>query len=96
MQLRLKYQRPEHGSLSLRYIEISVGVYRVYASGVWFDCADKLLVDGYSDAIVALIIDSRVIIAMLSSSTPSATSTQHHHHHHRQHQHRHRRVKVVR
>lgn len=30
-----------------------------------FGCADKLLVDGYSDAIVMLIIDSLIIAILL-------------------------------
>lgn len=33
-----------------------------------FGCADKLLVDGYSDAIVMLIIDSLIIAILLISS----------------------------
>lgn len=31
-----------------------------------FGCADKLLVDGYSDAIVMLIIDSLIIAILLN------------------------------
>lgn len=31
-----------------------------------FGCADKLLVDGYSDAIVKLIIDSLIIAILLN------------------------------
>lgn len=59
MQLRLKYQRPEHG-LRLYYIHM------YYVGVCVFGCADKLLVDGYSDAIVMLIIDSLIIAILLN------------------------------
>lgn len=69
MQLRLKYQRPEHG-LRLYYIHMylcDVGVCVCWVCV--FGCADKLLVDGYSDAIVMLIIDSLIIAMLLICSS---------------------------